>query len=71
MNRFRVSGSGSLRSGLVCLLALTLSLSLAGCVQESAGISASTSAPSHMAARPGTLFWQGRQIMDWYNKATA
>lgn len=23
---------------------------------------------AHMAARPGTLFWQGRQIMDWYNK---
>ena len=22
-------------------------------------------------ARPGTLFWQGRQIMDWYRKATA
>ena len=26
---------------------------------------------AHMAARPGTLFWQGRQIMDWYLKATA
>jgi allantoinase len=25
----------------------------------------------HMAAKPGTLFWQGRQIMDWYLKATA
>jgi hypothetical protein len=25
---------------------------------------------AHMAARPGTLFWQGRQIMDWYNSAT-
>ncbi len=22
-------------------------------------------------ARPGTVFWQGRQIMDWYLKATA
>ena len=21
-----------------------------------------------MASRPGTLFWQGRQIMDWYQK---
>jgi allantoinase len=26
---------------------------------------------AHMAARPGTVFWQGRQIMDWYLKATA
>jgi allantoinase len=26
---------------------------------------------AHMAARPGTLFWQGRQIMDWYLKVTA
>ncbi len=26
---------------------------------------------AHMAAREGTLFWQGRQIMDWYLKATA
>jgi hypothetical protein len=26
---------------------------------------------AHMAARPGTLFWQGRQIMDWYLKATS
>jgi peptidoglycan/xylan/chitin deacetylase (PgdA/CDA1 family) len=26
---------------------------------------------AHMAARPGTLFWQGRQIMDWYLRATA
>ena len=26
---------------------------------------------THMASRPGTLFWQGRQIMDWYQKATA
>ncbi len=26
---------------------------------------------AHMAGRPGTLFWQGRQIMDWYLKATA
>jgi len=25
----------------------------------------------HMAGKPGTLFWQGRQIMDWYLKATA
>ncbi len=25
----------------------------------------------YMAARPGTLFWQGRQIMDWYLRATA
>jgi allantoinase len=25
---------------------------------------------AHMAAQPGTLFWQGRQIVDWYNKAT-
>ena len=23
---------------------------------------------AHMAATPGTLFWQGRQIMDWYNR---
>jgi hypothetical protein len=53
MNRFRVSGPGSFRSGFVCLLAITLSLSLAGCVQESAGVSVSTSAPTHMAARPG------------------
>jgi allantoinase len=26
---------------------------------------------THMASRPGTLFWQGRQIMDWYQRATA
>ena len=26
---------------------------------------------AHMASRPGTLFWQGRQIMDWYKQATA
>jgi len=26
---------------------------------------------THMASRPGTLFWQGRQIMDWYQQATA
>jgi hypothetical protein len=26
---------------------------------------------AHMAGQPGTLFWQGRQIMDWYLKATA
>jgi allantoinase len=26
---------------------------------------------AHMAAQPGTLFWQGRQIMDWYLRATA
>jgi len=26
---------------------------------------------THMASRPGALFWQGRQIMDWYQKATA
>jgi allantoinase len=26
---------------------------------------------AHMASRPGTLFWQGRQIMDWYRQATA
>ena len=26
---------------------------------------------AHMAARPGARFWQGRQIMDWYNKATS
>jgi allantoinase len=26
---------------------------------------------SYMASRPGTVFWQGRQIMDWYNKATS
>jgi allantoinase len=25
----------------------------------------------YMAAKPGTLFWQGRQIADWYAKATA
>jgi hypothetical protein len=25
----------------------------------------------YMAAKPGTLFWQGRQIMDWYLQATA
>ena len=25
---------------------------------------------AHMAERPGTRFWQGRQIMDWYNKST-
>jgi peptidoglycan/xylan/chitin deacetylase (PgdA/CDA1 family) len=26
---------------------------------------------THLASRPGTLFWQGRQIMDWYQKAMA
>ncbi|MDR3537666.1 MAG: polysaccharide deacetylase family protein [Acetobacteraceae bacterium] len=26
---------------------------------------------AHMAGRPGTLFWQGRQIMDWYLGASA
>jgi allantoinase len=26
---------------------------------------------AHLAAQPGTVFWQGRQIMDWYLKATA
>ncbi|HEY8287782.1 MAG TPA: polysaccharide deacetylase family protein [Acetobacteraceae bacterium] len=26
---------------------------------------------AYLAAQPGTLFWQGRQIMDWYVKATA
>jgi allantoinase len=26
---------------------------------------------AYMAGRPGTVFWQGRQIMDWYLKATA
>jgi allantoinase len=26
---------------------------------------------TYMAARPGTVFWQGRQIMDWYLRATA
>jgi peptidoglycan/xylan/chitin deacetylase (PgdA/CDA1 family) len=26
---------------------------------------------THMASRPGALFWQGRQIMDWYQRATA
>jgi allantoinase len=26
---------------------------------------------THLASRPGTLFWQGRQIMDWYLQATA
>lgn len=26
---------------------------------------------AHMAATPGTLFWQGRQIADWYHKATS
>ena len=26
---------------------------------------------AHMAAREGTLFWQGRQIMDWYLGASA
>jgi len=26
---------------------------------------------AHMASRPGTLFWQGRHIMDWYSRATA
>jgi hypothetical protein len=25
----------------------------------------------YMAERPGTVFWQGRQIMEWYLKATA
>ena len=23
---------------------------------------------AHMAGTPGTVFWQGRQIMDWYNR---
>jgi allantoinase len=26
---------------------------------------------AHMTGRPGTVFWQGRQIMDWYLKAQA
>ncbi len=26
---------------------------------------------AHMAGKPGTLFWQGRQIMDWYQTVTA
>ena len=26
-------------------------------------------AQGHMAARPGTVFWQGRQLTDWYLKA--
>jgi peptidoglycan/xylan/chitin deacetylase (PgdA/CDA1 family) len=26
---------------------------------------------THMASRPGTLFWQGREIMQWYRGATA
>ena len=26
---------------------------------------------AHMAEKPGTLFWQGRQIMDWYQTVTA
>ena len=26
---------------------------------------------AHMAQREGTLFWQGRQIMEWYLRATA
>jgi allantoinase len=26
---------------------------------------------AHLASRSGTLFWQGRQIMDWYLKASA
>jgi allantoinase len=26
---------------------------------------------THLASRPGTVFWQGRQVMDWYNQATA
>jgi allantoinase len=26
---------------------------------------------AHIASRPGALFWQGRQIMDWYLKASA
>lgn len=26
---------------------------------------------AHMAARPGTVFWQGRQIMEWYLGVTA
>jgi len=25
----------------------------------------------HMAEKPGAVFWQGRQIMDWYQKASA
>ena len=24
---------------------------------------------AHLAAQPGTVFWQGRQILDWYQKA--
>jgi hypothetical protein len=24
---------------------------------------------AHMAGTPGTVFWQGRQIMDWFNQA--
>lgn len=26
---------------------------------------------AHLASRPGVVFWQGRQIMDWYQGATA
>jgi allantoinase len=26
---------------------------------------------AHMAARPGVLFWQDRQIMDWYIRVTS
>ena len=26
---------------------------------------------AHMAGQSGTVFWQGRQIMDWYIRATA
>jgi len=26
---------------------------------------------AYPAAQSGTLFWQGRQLMDWYLKATA
>ncbi len=26
---------------------------------------------AHIASRPGALFWQGRQIMDWYLQAAA
>jgi peptidoglycan/xylan/chitin deacetylase (PgdA/CDA1 family) len=28
-------------------------------------------AVAYMAQHPGTLFWQGRQIMDWYLRATS
>jgi hypothetical protein len=26
---------------------------------------------AYLASRPGVLFWQGRQVMDWYSRATA